>query len=174
MARRTHDVKVLSPERRDAALAIARHDRRLKPLLSGQHRAVLIEPNLHDPRRPQAEHVVIGMVDYRNGRSVVALVDPSAKKVVGVEETLAHFQLSDVEKRTAESLAQKDKRVIRFLKKRKPNPLTRLYFPPAATGADPAHRHAIVFLRPNTSDRRYAIVDLSDGDVIDVLTSLVH
>ena len=71
-------------------------------------------------------------------------------------------------------MAQKDKRVIRFLKKRKPNPLTRLYFPPGATGADPLHRHAIVFLRPTTSERRYAIVDLSDGDVIDVLASLVH
>ena len=83
------------------ALAIARRDRRLKPLLSDQHRAVLIEPNLHDPQRPHAEHVVIGMVNYRNGRSLVALVDPSAKKVVGVEETLAHFQLSDAEKRTS-------------------------------------------------------------------------
>jgi hypothetical protein len=173
-ARPTHDVKVLSTERRERALAIARRDRRLKPLLSGQHRAVLVEPNLHDPQRPDAQQVVIGVVDYREGRSLVALVDPAGNKVVGVEETSAQFQLSESEKRLAEDLAIKDKRVIRFLKKRKPNPLTRLYFPPGAAQADPAHRHAIVFLRPTTSERRYAIVDLSDGDVIDVLESLVR
>jgi len=173
MARRTHDVKVLSTERRDAALAIARRDRRLKPLLSGQHRAVLVEPNLHDPRRPDAQHVVIGLVDYRKGRSLVALVDPAEHKVVGLEETPAQFQLSDSEKHVAETLAMKDKRVIRFLNKRKPNPLTRLYFPPDSQ-ADVLHRHAIVFLRPTNSERRYAIVDLSDGDVIDVLESLVR
>ena len=174
MARRTHDVNALSPERRDAALAIARRDRRLKPLLSGQHRPVLVEPNLHDPQRPDAQHVVVGVVDYRKGRSLVALVDPSAHKVVGVEETPAQFQLSESEKRVAEALAVKDKRVIRFLKKRKPNPLTRLYFLPDSAQANHLHRHAIVFLRPTTSERRYAIVDLSDGKVIDVLESLVR
>jgi hypothetical protein len=51
------------------------------------------------------------------------------------------------------------------------NPLTRLYFPPQEASENALlHRYAIVFLRPNNSERRYAVVDLSEKKVIDVLT----
>lgn len=166
------DVKPLSKARRDAALEVAKGDRRLKPLLSGRNRAVLVEPNLHDPVRADPELVVVGLYDYAKNRSHVALVDPKAKKVVDVEETDAQFQLSHEERREAERLAAGDRRVRDFLDQRRPNPLTRLYFPPGSAREQPAHRYAIVFLRPTTSERRYAVVDLSERRVVDVLDSL--
>lgn len=169
-----HEVKPLSKTQRDAAVQIVKCDRRLKPLLAARHRAVLIEPNLHDPRRPGGEDVVVGLVDYDEGGSIVALIDLDAKKVVGVEETVAHFQLSEDEQRDAEDLAAKDPRVRRFVGRRRMNPLTRLYFPAHVPEAKSSHRHAIVFLRPTTSERRYAVVDLSDRKVVGVLDSLVN
>jgi hypothetical protein len=166
-------VKPLSKARREAALTIARRDQRLRPLLSGRNRPVFVEPNLHDPKRPDADDIVIGLYDYRSSRSVLALVDPSEERVIGIEETDAHFQLSDEERREAEELAGKDARVREFLRRRSPNPLTRLYFPPGAAREEAAHRYAIVFLRPTTSERFYAVVDLSARKVVDVLDSLV-
>jgi hypothetical protein len=167
------DVKPVSKARRDAALAVAKGDRRLKPLFNERNRMVFAEPNLHDPTHPDADLVVIGFYNYHKNRSVVALVDPVAKKVIGVEETGVQFQLGDEERREAEGLAAKDQRVQDFLGRRRPNPLTRLYFPPAAAREEGAHRYAIVFLRPTTSERRYAVVDLSARKVVDVLDSLV-
>ncbi len=168
----TRDVKPLSKSRRETALAVAKADRRLKPFFAGRNRPVLVEPNLHDPQRPEASDVVVGLYDYDKGRSVVALVDPEAKRVVGVEETDAQFQLSDEERREAEELAARDERVTRFLGRRRANPLTRLYFPPGAARKKP-HRYAIVFLRPTSSERRYAVVDLTAGKTVDVLDSLI-
>jgi hypothetical protein len=170
----TREVKPLSMAQRDAAVRIAKGDRRLKPLLRGRYRAVLIEPNLHDPKRPGAKDIVVGLVDYREGRSIVALVDVVAKKVVGIEETDAQFQLSDEEQRVAEDLAARDSRVRTFAGRRRTNPLTRLYFPANTARRESSHRFAIVFLRPTTSERRYAVVDLSDRKVIRVLDSLVN
>ena len=43
-------------------------------------------------------------------------------------------------------------------------------FPPA--GGDPSHRYAIVFARPDNSERRYAVVDLTARKVVDVLDHL--
>ena len=106
----------------------------------------------------------VGVYDHEQGRSLVALVDESG--VVGVHETPATFQLSERERKAAEKLAADDKRVKSFLRRRRMNPLTRLYFPP---GEAEQHRHAIVFVRPTTSERRYAIVDLTDERVVDVL-----
>jgi hypothetical protein len=166
-------VRPLSKARREAALDVARRDKRLKPLLSGRNRVVLVERNLHDPRHDDPDLVVLGLYDYGVNRSVVALVDPKANEVVGVEETGAQFQLSADERRDAEQLALKDARVRAFLSGRRANPLTRLYFPPDAARKKAAHRHAIVFLRPDTSERRYAVVDLSDRKVVDLLDSLV-
>jgi hypothetical protein len=166
-------VKPLSKARREAALTIARRDQRLRPLLSGRNRPVFVEPNLHDPKRPDAADIVIGLYDYRSSRSVLALVDPSEERVIGVEETDAQFQLSDEEQREAENLAGNDTRVRDFLRDRSANPLTRLYFPPAAAGEEAAHRYAIVFLRPTTSERLYAVVDLSARKVVEILDSLV-
>jgi hypothetical protein len=168
----TRDVKPLSKARREAALAIAKADRRLKPFFAGRNRAVLVEPNLHDPKRPDAKDVVVGMFDYEKGRSVVALVDPKAKKVLGIEETDAQFQLSDEEQREAEDLATSDERVRAFLGRRRADPLTRLYFPPGSARKKP-HRYAIVFLRPTSSERRYAVVDLTAQKTVDVLDSLI-
>jgi Cu2+-containing amine oxidase len=168
-----HDVKPLSKTECDAAVQIVKRDRRLKPLLAARYRAVLIEPNLHDPKRPGGEDVVVGLVDYDEGGSIVALVDLDTKKVVGVEQTDAQFQLSDDERREAEDLAGKDARVRRFVGRRRMNPLTRLYFPAHVPAAKSSHRHAIVFLRPTTSERRYAVVDLSDRKVVGVLDALV-
>ena len=53
-----------------------------------------------------------------------------------------------------------------FLRRRRLNPLTRLYFPPGDTTG---HRFAIVFVRPSSSERRYAVVDLAEKQVVDVL-----
>jgi hypothetical protein len=170
----TRDVKPLSKAERDAALQIARGDRRLKRLLSARYRVVLIEPNLHDLKRPGAEDVVLGLVDYKEGRSILALIDLDGKKVVGVEETDAQFQLSDNEQREAEELAAKDTRVRAFVGRRRVNPLTRLYFPPNVPVRARSHRFAIVFLRPTASERRYAVIDLSDRTVVQVLDSLVN
>ena len=94
----------------------------------------------------------------------MALVEGGA--VVGVHETPAQFQLSGPERRKAERLAGADERVRSFLRRRRMNALTRLYFPP---GAVSGHRYAIVFVRPTTVHRRYAVVDLTDGLVVDVL-----
>jgi hypothetical protein len=167
------DVKPLTRPQREAAVKIATADKRLKTGRKARLRPVFAAPNLHDTAQAQGgEQVVVGFYDYDRGRSVVALVDPKEQKVLGVEETAAHLQLSDEEKREAEGLATKDDRVKAFLARRKANPLTRLYFPPDAARQDPPHRHAIVFLRPSSSERRYAIVDLTDGQTVDVLESL--
>jgi hypothetical protein len=161
------DVKPLSKARKAAALRAARQDRRLGPLLEKGAAVVLVEPNLAERRRPDgAEQAVVGLYDYERDRSLVALVDPERKKVLAVEETPAHFQLTEEERAEAEALAGSDDRVRGFLRRRRMNPLTRLYFPP---GVAPPHRYAIVFLRPTSSVRRYAIIDLTDRKVVDVL-----
>jgi len=95
---------------------------------------------------------------------LVALVDRNG--VVGVHETPARFQLSERERTLAETLAAADERAKSFLRRRRMNPLTRLYFPPGDTSG---HRHAVVFLRPTSSERRYVVVDLTDARVVDVL-----
>ena len=142
---------------------------RVGSVLEGGGRVVTVAPNLHDQRNPDpGETVIVGVYDYEKNRTLVALVHPKEKKVVAVEEIAAQFQLSDEEVRAAESLAGEDTRILEFLGKRALNPLTRLYFPPRG----PQHRYAIVFARPSTSERRYAIVDLSAGRVADVLEKL--
>jgi hypothetical protein len=167
------DVKPLTRPQREAAVKIATADKRLTTGRKARLRPVFAAPNLHDPAQKHGgEQVVVGFYDYDRGRSVVALVDPKEETVLGVEETDAQLQLSDEEKREAEGLATKDERVKAFLSRRKANPLTRLYFPPEAARHDPPHRHAIVFLRPSNSERRYAIVDLTDGQTVDILESL--
>jgi hypothetical protein len=164
------DVKPLTRGQREQVLAVAREHAKLKALFGGRNKVVFVEPNLTG--RGKGEHpgqAVVGFHDYRRGRSVVALVDPQAGKVVGIEESPAHLQLSAEERKEANELAGKDTRVRDFLAGRALDPLTRLYFPP---GGDESHRHAIVFVRPNRSERRYAVVDLTARKVIDVLEEL--
>jgi hypothetical protein len=163
-------MKPFTKTERDAALAIARKHPELKSLFGARAKVLFVQPNMTGRGDEHAGQAVIGFHDYRHGRSVVAVVDPKEKRVVGLEELPVPLQLSDEERDEANTLAAKDKRVAGFLEGRKLNPLTRLYFPPA--GADPSHRYAIVFARPDNSERRYAIVDLTARKVTDVLDEL--
>ena len=119
-----------------------------------------------DPNR-----VLLGVYDYERDRSVVAVVDTARKTVLAVDESDAQFQLSDEERREAEEIAAADAGVRNYLAGRAMNPLTRLYFPPTSAVSS-SHRHAIVFVRPNKSERKYAIerskraVDIAKGTPI--------
>lgn len=142
------------------ALRFARSHPSLKQVLDDGGRVVLVEP---DRGRGKSDRLVIAVHDHTGEQAFVALVD--SKGIVGVRETPARFQLADDERELAERLAAADARVKSFLRRRRMNPLTRLYFPPDARG----HRHAIVFARPTSSERRYAVVDLVEERVVDVL-----
>jgi hypothetical protein len=163
-------MKPFTKAQREAVLAIARKHPKLKGLFGPRAKVLFVHPNLTGRGKEHAGQAVIGFHDYRDGRSVVAVVDPEDERVVGVEELPVPLQLSDEERDEANALAAKDKRVKDFLERRKLNPLTRLYFPPG--GGEPAHRYAIVFARPDNSERRYAIVDLTARKVTDVLDEL--
>jgi hypothetical protein len=133
----------------------------LAPILESGGSVTFVEPD----RRPgKPDRAIAGIHDRAGGRSLVALVEGG--KVVGVHETPAHFQLSKQEREAAERLAGADERVRSFLRRRRMNALTRLYFPPAGTSG---HRYAIVFVRPMAAARRFAVVDLTDEQVVDVL-----
>jgi hypothetical protein len=140
---------------------LVRSHAKLGPILERGGRVVFVEP---ERRLGEAERVVVGIHDRERGRSLVALVE--AGGVVGVHETPAHFQLSEREREEAERLASTDERVRSFLRRRPMNALTRLYFPPDGVSG---HRHAIVFIRPTTTARRYAVIDLTDERVVGVL-----
>jgi len=146
---------------RTQALRLARDDARLGPVLDRGGKLVLFEP---ERGRGEGDRAVVGVLDPERGRSLVALVDSGG--VVGVHETPAQFQLSEQERTRAENLAAADDRARSFLRRRQMNPLTRLYFRPNDTTG---HRHAIVFLRPTSSERRYAVVDLTDERVVEFL-----
>jgi hypothetical protein len=163
-------MKPLTKAQREAVLAIARNDPKLKGRLGTRGTVLFIHPNLTGRGKEHPGQAVVGIHDYRDGRSVVAVVDPEEKRVVGIEELPVPLQLSDEERDEASALAAKDKRIVEFLAKRKLNPLTRLYFLPS--GGEPGHRYAIVFARPDNSERRYAIVDLTARKVTDVLDHL--
>ena len=164
------DVKPLSKTARAAVVGIARTHPKLAPLLERKRSELVVEPNFTDRRASKDDdQVVLAVYDQERGESVVAVVDRGRKRVVSVETAPVQFQLSQAEQREAEELAGADGRVRRFLRGRAANPLTRLYFPPAATEDVGGHRHAIVFLRPSTSERRYAVVDLTEDRVVDVL-----
>ena len=163
-------VKPSSRTKNAKILSIVRKHPEIKALLMGRNRAVFVEPNITDRGQADgANQAIVGLYDYARNRSVFALVDPKRARVLSVEETSAHFQLDEEEQKEAEVLAAKDARVRAFLGRRRMNPLTRLYFPPETGGGASPHRYAIVFLRPNNSERRYAVVDLSERKVLDVL-----
>jgi hypothetical protein len=163
------DLSPLSDSERAISIDLAGAHEQAKSLTPGRCRAVLVEPIALDRRQQKdSRHAVVGLYDYEQNRSVVTVVDLKAETVVSVEETGVQFQLDAQEQREAEELADGDARVREFLGGRPMNPLTRLYFPPAGTEADVTHRYAIVFLRPNNRERRYAVVDLSQREVIDV------
>lgn len=161
----------LSDEEASAAAQVAEQDEGVKRLAPGRTRVVGTRPLLTSERhRPKGRrHAVVGLYDYSNSRSVVAVVDLEANKVVGVDETPAQFQLHPDEQEEAERLAGEDSRVQEFLAGREMRPLTRLYFPGAQPAADRQHRFAIVFLRPSTRERKYAVIDLSERAVVGVI-----
>lgn len=155
-------VKPFSGADRAGILKVVRNHAELGRLLKGHARVVLAES--HMASRTPGESIV-GVYDYDKDRTLVAHVS-SRGRITSVDEAPAQFQLSDEEEKEAESLARADKRVKSFLGRRPMNPLTRLYSPRKAS----RHRHAIVFLRPNTAERSFAIVDLSDRRVVEVLS----
>jgi Cu2+-containing amine oxidase len=160
----------LSRNEKAAAVRVARKHRAVQPYVKGRNRAVLIEPNITDRRQSkESQQAVVGLYDYSTNKSLVALVDLEAEKVLAAEETPVQFQLDPDEQKEAERLAARDAHVKDFLSGRKMNPLTRLYFPPTAAKDDPPHRYAIVFIRPSNSERRFAVVDLSEEQVVDFL-----
>ena len=148
---------------------ILRRHPKVAALKKRRTRIVALGPKPSHRGEPDDRQVVAALHDYDSGRSMVALVDVKAKKVVALQDAPAHFQLSEDERREAEGLAAKDSRVRHFLGRRSLNPLTRLFFPKADHESS-AHRCAIVFIRPSLDERRYAIVDLSLRRVVDVLT----
>jgi hypothetical protein len=162
-------MKPLSKARRETAVAVVRRHPELKEALRGRSKVLFVEPNLTGRGDEHPEQAVVGLHDYNANRSVVAVVDTEAREVVGVERVPGQLQLSDEERREANALASKDARVRDFLGARALDPLTRLYFPP---GGHRSHRYAIVFARPDTSQRRYVVVDLTERKVVDVLENL--
>jgi len=148
---------------------ILRRHPKVAALKKRRTRIVALGPKPSHRGEPDGREVVAVLHDYDAGRSMVALVDVKAKKVVALQDAPAHFQLSEDERREAEGLAAKDARVRQFVGRRNLNPLTRLFFPKAGH-ASSAHRCAIVFIRPSLDERHYAIVDLSLRRVVDVLT----
>jgi hypothetical protein len=162
-------MKPLTKSQRESVLEVARGHPELREALGERSQLLFVEPNLSGRGDEHPGQAVVGIHDYAGGRTLVAVVDPEAKAVVGVEELPVQLQLSDEERKRANKLAAKDERVRSFLEGRDADPLTRLYFPP---GGEPSHRYAIVFVRPNTSERRYAVVDLTTREVTDVLDEL--
>jgi hypothetical protein len=156
----------------DAGLAsdAATADERVTRLAQGRTRVVSAAPLISERRRPKGgRHAVVGLYNYTNDRSILAVVDLDTQSVVEVRETPAQFQLHPEERDEAERLAADDSRVREFLDGREMNPLTRLYFPGALPSASRQHRYAVVFLRPSNRERRYAVVDLSERAVVDVI-----
>ena len=153
-----------------AVLKILKTHPEMQAIGKNRARIVLVRPKPAHRGEPDDRQLVVGVHDYDRNRPFIALVDAKARKVVSVQPSPASFQLSEEEQKEAESLAARDRRVRRFLGRRRMNPLTRLYFP-RASGASPQNgRYAIVFLRPNANERHYAIVDLSARKVTEVLT----
>jgi len=157
---------------REKAENIARRHPALGSLAQRRCRTVLVQPKPPhgDESDDGTDHVLVGLYDYEYNQSLIAVVDTKAEKVLAVEKALGSFQLSEEERREAEDYASADFRAEAFLAGRKANPLTRLYFPRHVAPIHRSHRFAIVFLRPNNSERRYAVVVLSESRVVDVLT----
>lgn len=158
------DLKPLTTAQRRRLVQAARKHRKLGPVLDGRGRAVVVDRHVAARGGP-SEQALVAVYDYEKNRTLVATIDVAKLRVLSVEEAAAQPQLSEEERQEAEALAAADPRVRKFLRRRTMRPLTRLYL-----GQEGPDRHAIVFLRPNTSERAYAIVDLSERRVVDVLS----
>ena len=158
-----------TPMSPDEAIAIARSHPDLKRVLEGRARTLFVEPAPAQRGASDEEHVLLGLYDYRSDRALVALIDRRRRAVASVHESRVRFQLAAEEREEAERLAAAAEEVRAFLRGRPMLPLTRLYFPRPGRG-DAGHRFAIVFLRPTSRERAYAIVDLTDGRVSEVIS----
>jgi hypothetical protein len=164
------NLEPLSPDEERAALHIAASDARLRPLLNARNAPILVRPTERDRHQPEeARQALIGFYDYERDQTIMAVVDLGTGEVVTVEESPVQLQLSAEEEREAAQLAGRDARVERMLAGRPMQPLTRLYFPPWAGRDVPPHRYAIVFVRPNSRERAFAVVDLTEQLVVEVL-----
>jgi hypothetical protein len=162
------NIAPLEADEVDLAVRLSSQDERLRGVVGARSRTVLVQPTTIDRKEPDgARKAVVGFYDYDSNRSVVAVVDLGTQEVRAVEETPVQFQLSEEEKQEAEELVAGDERARGFLADRDMNPLTRLFFPSTAGKDDPPHRYAVVFLLPSASERRFAVVDLSDRQVVD-------
>lgn len=160
------NIAPLDAEETDLAVRLASENEEVRRFRSARFRTLLVEPTTLDRKQAEdARQAVVGFYDYETGRSLLAVVDLNTQEVHAVQETPAQFQLSEEERREAEELAGGDQRVRDFLQNREMNPLTRLFFPATAGKDDPPHRYAVVFLRPNENERRFAVVDLTDRQV---------
>ena len=164
-----HPTPLTKKQERDTLTAVAT-DPRIKQIATGHHARVLVGALDAGHGRPADQHqAVVAYFDYARGRSVAAVVDLETNKVVDVDESPVQLQLSAAEAADAERTALANPAIKTFLNGRPLNPLTRLYFPTWGGRFDPPHRFAVVFARPSKHERRYAIVDLTDAVVIEVL-----
>jgi hypothetical protein len=162
------NIAPLEADEVDLAVRLSSEDERLREVVGARSRTVLVQPTTIDRKEPDdARQAVVGFYNYDTNRSLVAVVDLGAQEVRAVEETPVQFQLSPEEKQEAEELVTGDQRAGDFLAGRDMNPLTRLFFPSYARKDDPPHRYAVVFLLPSDTERRFAVVDLSDRQVVD-------
>jgi hypothetical protein len=165
------NVSPLNAEEAEVAVRLAGDNERVRELGGERSSVVLAEPTVTERRQPDdARHAVVGFYSYEKDQSFVAVVDLNTREVHAVETVPVQFQLSQEEKQEAERLAGNDQRVRDFLGDRDMNPLTRLFFPATAAKDAPPHRYAVVFLRPSDTERRFAVVDLTDRQVVDVLS----
>jgi hypothetical protein len=162
------NIAPLEADEVDLAVRLSSEDERLREVVGARSRTVLVQPTTIDRKEPDdARQAVVGFYNYDTNQSLVAVVDLGAQEVRAVEETPVQFQLSQEEKQEAEELVASDQRATEFLAGREMNPLTRLFFPSTAGKDDPPHRYAVVFLLPSDTERRFAVVDLSDRQVVD-------
>ena len=157
-----------TPMSLDEAIAIARLNPELKRVLKGRARALFVEPVPASRGASDEEHVLLGLYDYLSDRGLVALIERHGRAVVSVHESRVRFQLAAEEREEAEALAAAAEEVRAVLRGRPMEPLTRLYLPRA--GRDVGHRYAIVFLRPTSRERAYAVVDLTDGRLTELIS----
>jgi len=142
----------------------------LQPFFEGRVRPVLFQTDIINRfQKNDSKQAVVGLYNYDSNKSVIALVDLKSDNVIEINETQVQFQLNSEEEKEAETLVSKDRRIKEFLKGRTMNPLVRLYFPNEAIKHSPPHRYAIVFIRPSNTERKYAVVDLSEKKVTNLL-----
>lgn len=120
----------------------------------------------HSDRHGHGRKQVVAALRH-GGQSFLAVIDREREAVIDIQLANVQFQLSNKERLEAERIASEDKRVREVLAGHPMNPLTRLYLP---KGANLRNRQAIVFLRPSSAERWFAIVDLTLESTVKVMS----